>query len=328
MLTKRKFIYSLVVFSILLIISNILLEVTSKKEKKTIQEISINEIELKFSSTLNNYGILSNWIKKVYVKNRLSDSLDFLYNVTLPQEVSMPALIKDLNNSFDLEKITIETIERKNHSNTQLRIYSNKKLKLQANLRDSKKISRKYASYSFLVHADVNNDERAINEMEDIYCDFTYLITPSKEAFEIKNSFNGKYALLINDALSGTEYSLEEDFSKQKLTNRIRSIVINFGNDKTYLIDETSAIFNSKTYNLLRDEFEKRGINLISLQKYSKLKGKTKQELISLFQFYTTSLKGKGEKTFLINSIDFLELQPLIAKQIKMGDKVVNVSFD
>lgn len=325
---KRKFIYALIVISILLIISNILLEVTSKKEVKTIPEVSINQVELNFATTLNNYGILSNWIKKVYVKSRLSDSLDFLFNVTLPQDVSIPALIKDLNNTFDSENIKIETIERKNHSNTQVKIYSNKNLKLQANLKDSKKIIRERAEYSFLVHFDFINEVSSWQEIEQIYYDFTYLITPSKTAFKGKKNFSGKYALLINDQLSGTEYALEEDYSKQKLTNRIRSIVINFGNDKRYLIDETSTIFNSKIYSLLRDEFNKKGISLISLQKYSKLKGKTKQELISLFQFYTTSLKGKKGKTFVVNMTDFLKLKTPIAKQIRMGDKVVEVSFN
>ncbi len=328
MFVKRKFIYALIVISILLIISNILLEVTSPKEEKIIPEVSLNEIELKFSTTLNSYGILSDWIKKVYVKNKLSDSLDFLFNVTLPRDVSIPILIKDLNNLFDSENIEIETIERKNHSNTQIKIYSNKKLKLQSNLKHSKKIIREHAEYSFLVLFNFNNEVSSWEEIEHIYYQFTYLITPSKKAFEGKKKFSGKYALLINDQLSGTEYALDEDYSKQKLTNRIRSIVISFGNNITYLIDETSAIFNSKIYSLLRDEFNKRGISLISLQRYSKLKGNTDHELVSLFQFYTTSLKGKEGKTFVVNMNDFLKLQTPIAKQIKMGDKVVEVSFD
>lgn len=327
MFVKRKFIYALIVISIILIIFNILIELTSKKEVKIIPEVSIKEVEFHLSTTLNNYGILNGWIKKVYIKNKLSDSLDFLFNITLPQDVSIPALIKDLNNSFNSEYINIETFERKNNSNTQIKIYSNGKLKLQANLRDSKKIIREHAEYSFLVHVDFNNNESNWKKMKNIFIDFTYLIIPSKESFENKNSFNGKYALLINDELSETKYSLEEDYSKQKLTNRIRSIVINFGNDKTYLIDETSTIFNSKIYSLLRDEFEKRGINLLSFQKYSKLKGDSNQELISLFQFYTRSLNGKEGKTFVINLEDFLKLQTSIAKQIKMGDKVVKVKF-
>lgn len=327
MIIKRKFIYALIVLSILLILSNILLEVTSPKEEKTIPEVSLNEIELKFSTTLNSYGILSDWIKKVHVNSRLSDSLNYLFNVTLPQDVSIPTLLKDLNNSFDSESAKIETIEKKNYSNSQIKIYSNEKLKLQANLKHSKKIIREYAEYSFLVHVDFNNEVNNWKKIENIYYDFTYLITPSIAAFKRKNSFNGKYSLLLNDQLSGTEYALEEDYSKQKLTNRIRSIVISFGKDKTYLIDETSAIFNSKIYSLLRDEFSKRGINLISLQKHSKLKGNTKQELISLFQFYTTSLKGKEGKIFVINMNDFLKLQAPIAKQIKMGDKIIEVKF-
>ncbi|MCF6268104.1 MAG: hypothetical protein L3J41_00135 [Melioribacteraceae bacterium] len=327
MLLKRKFIYALVVVTIVLIISNILLEVNFKKEKKTIPEVSLNEIELKFSTTLSSYGILSDWIKKKYVNSKLSDSLDYIFNVTLPQDVSIPTLIKDLNNSFNSASINIETTEKKNYSNTRIKIYSNEKLKLQANLKHSKKIIRKYAEYSFLLYVDFNNAETNWKEIKNIFYDFTYLITPSKAALEAKNNFDGKYAMLLNDQLRGTEYALEEDYSKQKLINRIRSIVISFGKDKIYLIDETSALFNSKIYSLLRDEFSKRGIRLISLQKYPKLKGNTNQELISLFQFYTTSLKGKEGKTFVLNLNDFLKLQPHIDIQIKIGDRVVEVKF-
>lgn len=327
MSVKRKFIYALIVISIVLIISNILLEVVSKKEVKTIPEISLNEIELKFSTSLNNYGILSDWIKKVHLKTKLSDSLDFLFSVTLPVDVSIPTFIKDLNNSFNSESISIKTIEKKNHSNTTLKIYSNEKLKLQANLKHSKRIIRKHAEYSFIVYVDFNQDLDIWMKVKNIYYDFTYLITPSKLALKEKKNFNGSYALLIDDKLSETEYALEEDYSKQKLMNRIRSIVISFGNNKTYLIDETSAIFNSKIYSLLRDEFGKRGINLIALQKYSKLNGNTNQELFSLFNFYTTSLNGKEGKTFVLNLNDFLKLETPIAKQIKMGDKVVEVKF-
>ena len=55
MFEKRKFIYALIVISLLLIIFNILLEVTSKKEVKTIQEVSINEIEIEIEDL--KYGI-------------------------------------------------------------------------------------------------------------------------------------------------------------------------------------------------------------------------------------------------------------------------------
>ncbi len=328
MVTKRKFIYALIVISILLIISNILIEITSKVEKKVLPEISLNEIEQKFSNTLSNYGIVNDWVKKAYVKTKLSDSLNYLFNVTLPKDISIPTLIKDLNKSFNSESTNIETIEKINHSNTQIKIYSNSKLKLQANLKHSKKIIREYAEYSFLVHLDLINGESSWGKIERIYYDFTYLIVPSKDILEARKRLKGKYALLINDQLSGTEFALEESFSKQKLTNRIRSIIISFGKDKTYFIDELSAIYNSKIYSLLRDEFGKRGISLISLQKYPKLKGNTTQEIISLFHFYTTSLKGKEGKIFVVDMDDFLKLQAPISSQIRMGDKIVEVSFD
>jgi hypothetical protein len=327
MTIQKKLIYSLVLLSVLLLLANIVFEISAHVEAEPISEMSIKEIEKKVSLTLNDYGIKSEWIKKVHVKNNLSDSLNYLYNVTLPKDVSIPSLIKDLNSSFTSDIVNIETVEKINYSNTLVDIYSNKKLKLHASLKHSKKNVRIYSIYSFLVLVNFDDVENELNELENIYCNFTYLVVPSKSALNKKKIMNGNYALLLNDELSGSAYALEEDYSKQKLINRIHSIIISFGRDKTYLIDKSSNIYNSKIYSLLRDEFNKRGINIIPLQKYSILKGETTHELVSLFDFYSTSLKGKEGKTFVVNLKNFLDLQTSIAKQVKMGDKVMHVKF-
>jgi hypothetical protein len=327
MSTQKILIYSLVVLSVLLILANITLEVSTNIETKPIPEISKQEIEQHVSNLLLDYGIKSEWIKKVFVKKKLSDSLNYLFNVSLPRDISIPSLIKDLNNSFTDGVASVETIEKKNYSNTTVNIYSNNKLKLKAHFKHSKKIIREFSTYSFLVTTKFSDDSRALKSAKSIYYNFTYLITPSENALMAKKLLKGKYALLINDELSDTKYALEEDFSKQKLVNRIRSIIISFGRDKTYLIDKTSKIYNSKIYSLLRDEFQKRGIKIILLQNFAFLKGETMQELTSLFNFYSTSLKGKKGKVFVISFSDFLSLQPSIAKQIKLGDKIIEVDF-
>ena len=324
---QKKLIYSLVLLSVLLLLANIVSEISMHVEAEPIPEMSTKEIEKKVSLTLNDYGIESEWIKKVYLKNGLSDSLNYLYNIALPKDVSIPSLIKDLSSSFNSDIVNIKTVEKINYSNTLVDIYSNKKLKFHASLKHSKKNVRVYSIYSFLVLVNFDNVEDELNKLENIYCDFSYLVVPSKGALNRKKAMDGNYSLLLNDELGETAYALEEDYSKQKLVNRIRSIIISFGRDKTYLVDKTSNIYNSKIYSLLRDEFNKRGINIIPLQKYPILKGETKHELESLFDFYSTSLKGKEGKIFVISLKNFLFLQTSIAKQIKMGDKVVQVKF-
>jgi len=328
MLTRKNLIYALIVASLLLIILNISIEVASKTEEKVIPVLSKNKIENKFALVLSEYGISSSWIKKTYVREKLSDSLDYLFKISIPQDITIATLLKDVSSAFVLEPAVVETKERKNYSDSILKIYSNGILKLQANLNHSKKIIRDFAKYSFLVTVNIGDEESVLEESNQIFSDFTYLLVPSKKSVEIKNRARGKYAVLLNDQITETDYTLKENFSKQKLVNNIRSIIISFGKNKTYLIDETSALYNSKIYSMLRDEFSSRGIKLLSLQKFPFLKGNSREQLNSLFKFYTTSLKGKKGKIFVVDLDNFLILQPIIVKHIKMGDKVVAVDFE
>ena len=327
MLTRRYIIYALIAFSLLLIILNIAVKVTHQKEEKTLPVISQSKIENKFAIVLSEFGISSSWVKKVFVRKKLSDSLDYLFNVSIPEDITIATLIKDVNSAFVQQQVEVETKEKKNYGSSVLKIYSNGVLKLQANLNHSKKAKREFAQYSFLVIKSFSEENSDNNIWDTIFFNFTYLLVPSKRTAVLNKSLNNNYAILLNDLINKTEFALIENFSKQKLINNIRSIIISFGKDKAYLIDEHSVLFNSKIYSMLRDEFKSRGIKLHSLQKYPVLKGNSNEQLISLFHFYTTSLKGKEGKTFIVNSDDFLALQLAIAKQIKMGDKVVEVEF-
>jgi len=324
MFTRRNLIYALIATALLLIVVNISFEVVSQKTEVKKLSVTKIKIENKLAKTLENYGISSEWIKKVYVKNPLSDSLNYLFNISIPEEVTIATLIKDINKSFIFQPVKIETIERKNHSNTILKIYSNKILKLQANLDHSRKTKRDFAEYSFLVFINTDDNQTPVEKTDKIYFDFNYLIVPTKKSTELKNSFNRNYAVLLNDQISDSDFELKEDFSKQTLINNIRTIILTFGKDKLYLIDETSALYDSKIYSLLRDEFGSRGIHLKSLQKYPKIEGNNFEQLNSLFNFYTTSMKGKEGKSFIIELNNFILLNPAIENQIKKGDKVIS----
>lgn len=325
MFTRRNLVYFLIATALLLIIVNISIEVVTQKVEIKKLSVTKTKIENKLAKTLENYGISSEWVKKVYVKNPLSDSLNYLFNISIPEEVTIATLVKDINKSFNFQPVKIETIERKNHSNTILKIYSNKILKLQANLDHSKNTRREFAEYSFLVFINTADSQNPVEETERIFFDFNYLIVPSKKSDELKNSFNRDYAVLLNDQITDSDFTLQEDFTKQKLVNNIRTIILTFGNDKLYLIDETSMLFDSKIYSLLRDEFGSRGIKLKPLQKYPKIEGNNFEQLNSLFNFYTKSMKGKEGKTFIIELNNFIVLCPAIENQIKKGDKVVSL---
>jgi len=328
MLIKRKLIYALIALSILLIIGNILLERYSKDEVVIVQELSKNKIEEKFSTTLNNYGIADNWISKVSPKKKTYDSLDYIYKIKFPLDISIASFIKDVNASFVNHPVDIESVEKKNYSNSELKIYSNNILKLDANLIHTRKIKRKFAEYGFVMKIDDRVDEEALNELSKLYINYDFAFVPSEYSSDILDKLRSDYIVLINDDINDSRFELDEDFTKQRLINNIKEIIITYGRRVIYLIDENSKIYNSKIYSLIKDEFEKRDIKILPLSYLTPLKADSEKQLVSLFHFYTTSLRGKKGETFLITYNDFITLVPLIEKQLKMGDRVVKPKLD
>ena len=327
MLKKRKIIYALISFSLLLIFGNIILEKYYYDDVVIVQEISRNEIEEKFLTALDNYGIIQEWVTRSTSKKNLSDSLEYIYKIKFPSEISIASFIKDVNANIVDQSVEIESIEQRNFSNSEIKIYSNKILKLVAKLIHDRKIKREYAEYRFIVKIDDQINDEMFNELSKLYLNYAIAFIPSEFSSEVQEKLERDYMVLLNDEIDDSQFILDEDYSKQRLVNVIKEIIITYGRNTIYLIDETSMLYNSKIYSLIKEEFEKRGIKILSLNSITQLKAESEKQLHSLFRFYTTSLKGKKGKTFFISYSDFLLLTPLIEKQLKMGDKVLLPNF-
>ena len=328
MLKKRKIIYALISFSLLLIFGNIILEKYYYDDTVIVQEISRDEIEEKFLTALDNYGIIQEWVTRSTSKKNLSDSLEYIYKIKFPSEISIASFIKDVNSNIVDQSVEIESIEQRNFSNSEIKIYSNKILKLVAKLIHNRKIKREYSEYRFIVKIDDQINDEMFNELSKLYLNYAIAFIPSEFSSEVQEKLERDYMVLLNDEIDDSQFILDEDYSKQRLVNVIKEIIITYGRNTIYLIDETSILYNSKIYSLIKEEFEKRGIKILSLNFITQLKAESEKQLHSLFQFYTTSLKGKKGKTFFISYNDFLLLTPLIKKQLKMGDKVLLPKFN
>ena len=324
---KRKFIYGLISFSLLLIAANIYIDNFFTKSEPVIREISKTEIENGFTKILIDHGIDDEWIEKKNVERNNADSINYIYRVKIPSDVSITSIIKDLNETFINKPLLIESTERKNYSNSTVKFYSNEILKLEAYLNHEDNISRKYATYSFIV----NVDNIEINEILKIQIPFSLAITPSEtNAKQISrlNELNKSYVILLDDTIDDSKYKLDKDFSKEKLIRSIKSILFSFGRNRVYIIDDNSKIYNSKSYNLLKDELVKRDIDFIIKSSLTKLTADSNKELFSLFEFYSTSLKKKEGKIFLMNYNNFVTLQAPLEKQIKKGDRIILPKFN
>ena len=325
MLKKRKIIYALISISILLIIGNILLEnLYYDDDIIIVQELSKNEIEEIFLATLIDYGIISDWISKITPRNSISDSLKYFYKVKFPKDISIASFIKDVNASFVKQPVVIKSVEQRNYSNSEIKIFSNNILKLNAKLIHDRKIKRKYAEFGFIVKIDDQINDEVLDGLSKLYFNFTVAFIPSEFSSEVLDEIESDYIIILNDEINDSRFLLDEDYSKQRLVNTIKEIIITYGRKAVYLIDESSILYNSKIYSLIKEEFEKRGIKILPLNSVTILKAESEIQLKSLFEFYATSLKGKEGKTFFISYNDFLLLTPMIERQIKMGDKILS----
>ncbi len=325
MLKKRKIIYALILISILLIIGNILLEnLYYDDDIIIVQELSKNEIEEIFLSTLIDYGLIGDWILKVTSKKSVSDSLKYFYKIRFPKDISIASFIKDVNASFVKQPVVVESIEQRNYSNSEIKIFSNNTLKLNAKLIHDRKIKREYAEFGFIVKIDDQISDEALDGLSKLYFNYTVAFIPSEFSSEVLDEIESDYIIILNDEINDSRFLLDEDYSKQRLVNTIKEIIITYGRKAVYLIDESSILYNSKIYSLIKEEFEKRGIKVLPLNSITSLKAESEIQLKSLFEFYATSLKGKEGKTFFISYNDFLLLTPMIERQIKMGDKILS----
>lgn len=323
MLIKRKIIYGLISFTLFLIIGNVIIEQLTSKDVKVIkQELPKKVIEELFVATLNDYGILTDWVSKTNRRTKKSDSVDYIYQINIPLDISIASLIKDVNAKFSNQPVEIESIEKKNYSNSEIKIYSNSTLKFDANLIHDRKIKREYSEFAFVVKMDENISDEAMASLKRIYFNFMVAFVPSEFSSTLLNKLDWNYSVILNDEIDDSRFLLDEEFSKQRLDNAIKEIIITYGRKAIYLIDERSKIYNSKIYSMIKDEFEKRGINIIGLSSLTFLDAETDNQLQSLYQFYITSLKGKEGKNFFLNYNSFLSLSPQIERQLKMGDRI------
>ncbi|MDZ7765132.1 MAG: hypothetical protein U5K00_12000 [Melioribacteraceae bacterium] len=83
-----------------------------------------------------------------------------------------------------------------------------------------------------------------------------------------------------------------------------------------HLIENSSALFNSASFNFVRDEFSKRDMNLRPLSELNQLP-KDISEAESLLSFYIESGLGKEGKVLVIPASIFNELESILLEAKK-----------
>jgi len=324
-LNKKQIIYSLVIISFVLIIINIYVDsnpgthIVYSKPSTTIKNIETN-----FLKSLHEHGIKDEWISTKKIRKVKNDSLLYTYSIEIPKDLTIVSLISDISVDFKKMGLEIKTEEKKNYSNSILKIFAEDKLKLQANLIQSKDKFRDFAKVVFLIEgADFTNRDLP-TALKTFKIPVNFLFIPSQELIDSSKYIaylRLSYALLLNDDIEGAKFELDKNAQKNILSRNIKNIVSSFGKNKLYVIEGNSSLYNSVAFNFVVDEFEKRGVKLVKRSDFIELTDKPFEQILSLFEFHCDNGKLKDEKVIIIDYDDFLKLQPAIKKQKKIGDK-------
>jgi|GEM_PF-2126903 len=327
---KKKIIYILVSLSVLLLLTNLIMNLSTQKKSidESKPEINSNLIDSLFLQTIATFNLDDSWLKKVPISSRAYDSLKHVYRITLPGDLRPAVVLLQINNIYANLPVELISDEKIVNSNTTLNIFSNDILKLQASFQVKSEFIRDHASFSLLIN---NFSQLNDEKMEVIFrttLPLNILLKPSAQSDSLirKISSNKKtYSILIDDEIDGNNYLLKPELSKKRLRESIRYISWNYPDAQLYIIDDKSKLFNSAVYNFVRDEFSTRNIELLPLNNFINISSNY-EEALSLLKFYLESGIGKHGKLVLIHADIFSRLESFLLVNKQSGTKFYSPS--
>ena len=256
-------------------------------------------------------------------------SISKQFYVKLPADLSIPLIIKDVNNKIENDITGFVSEEKKIFGTTEIRIYTNELLKLKATLIPDSSTIRKRSELSFIISDAFDLGGSDFNSFLSIPYKLCTAVVPGPEnivkADSLKN-YSKEYIALLNNDMTDTKFKLGSGDQKELLKNSIFNIIDGFRDAVLFSIDERSRLFNSTIYNYVRDEFKKRKIELVRLNEFILLQAEEDNELISKFKFYCDDKQNPTQKIFLVSFEDFLKLRTELERFRKKGNKVIPLS--
>lgn len=324
-MVKKRVIYSLVIVAVILLLINIIVEFISTPEVIIVNnEIKTSQIEEIFISSLWTHGILEQWISAKVIDNAKYDSLKQVYYVDIPKDLQVVSVISGLSENFAGKPVKLVTEERVNHSNSTVKIYSNGVLKLEAFINQSDKIRREFSEITMIVKSGGSLDEEQQEKLKKVKISYTLLYTPTEDLLnemDLIKKYSSSIAVLISNDIDDDKYEMEADANKSKLSRNVVNLISDYGRNRAYILDEQAEIYSSVAFPYVRDEFNKRGIELKRLSDFVDLRGKPLGQVKSILKFHCDNGKGKQRRFLIVGLDDFFGLQQDIEKYRKLGNK-------
>jgi len=331
MKVKRKIIYILILLIALLLIANLILDSVSKpKENKYENLVSKSEIERKFKDVLLNFNISKDWIKVRKLKKKKGRFNNTYYKVSIPNGISIPNILKDINKAFSDENIRVKSTEKSNFGDSDVEIYENKILKLRAKLFYSSALKRDNSTISFIVTGISELSNGKVNELLAVPLDFGLVLKPgrfSENLFPSIKNQQKQFYLLLNEDIDDERFELLEDFSKGVLRRKINNMFKFFKDNSFFLVDQHSNLFKSTIFDYIKNVLKRNNKKIYYLNNFTQLHGESKNDLKSLFAFYLKNIKPGTEKIFVISADNFLNLLDDILQYKKKGNSIKFATF-
>ena len=325
---KKRIITFLFILAIFALVANVIVsKIFSGSGSAKECSLDVNTINKEFLNDLNNLGLKSEWIKKV--NNKIARDVSS-YHVELPKDLPIPVVLSEIYASFYSTDIKIKSMEKTIGGNTVLEIYSQNSLKITTEFNYENDITRDAGNLGIIVFGSEQLNAKDINALVEFPQTFIAVLIPSKYTWKLISNLaenRKEYAVLINDNIIDPDYKLNHDFSNYRLKLITRSIVADFPNPAFFLIDDHSKLYLSPAGKIIRDEFAKRNIKLITQSSLPEILNGNSNVVKDLFRCNVEIIHSGNNKLISIRADDLGTLKPEIFSLIKVGYKFISPSM-
>ncbi|MDP3831971.1 MAG: hypothetical protein Q8Q47_11915, partial [Ignavibacteriaceae bacterium] len=240
-MNSKRLVFVLFSISLLLVFANIF----TKEEKSgnvpdEETETSGFVIDSIFTSTLNEFSIKGERIKKRKSPYKNMDSLQYSYTITLPSDLPIVSVLYYLKQNFDDQKIELFCREKKLNADSEIEIKSGNNIKLFAEIIINKNEFREFGNFSIYLTGVEKLETSERNILLKNSDPYSFILSPTQKSADITKEItesNKNFILLLTDAKVDDNFQLKTDFSNQRLLISIKNIVANFRKNPNILID-------------------------------------------------------------------------------------------
>ncbi|MGE5498816.1 MAG: hypothetical protein ACM3Q2_12125, partial [Syntrophothermus sp.] len=277
--------------------------------------VTKNEVDRRFRKVISEFSIQDSWIKTKKLKEAISDSVRTSFEIKIPAGLPSVVILNRLQKVFLKDSIYVKSNEITKGRITQLKIVFDKTILLAAELIPDQEIVRNTSDLAFILSDFEKLSESRKEEILKLPEKFAVILTPSQKSESLKKKVmesEKEYCILLNDNIDEVRFSLNPDYNDQRLIKSVKNILGSFGEAGIFLMDETTEIEKTSKASVVAKQFEVRKIRFVLYNHFITVKGNDRQDLQSRLRYYCESSGSSGNKIFLIDAEDYLEIKDVL----------------